>query len=401
LQLPHFIMRSVALATAASALNLFALFTPSAFAQDEPKEAPKLAEDIHETVVKVPVTVTLLSGKSHTGQMIVTHFRPDGDGPFPIVIFNHGRSAAKDKRAETPRFRSTTIARYWIRRGFAVFVPTRLGYGDAGLDPDPEYSGPLCSDRKFNVPLAVMLKHVGATLEFAKSLPWVDAKRVIVAGQSYGGFASIGASAEKLPGVLAAINFAGGAGGRPDTNPGDPCSPEKTAAIAADLGKRTTLPMLWLYSENDKYWGADWPRKWHTAYGQGGGRADMTTFPPVDDDGHKLLSKGFRLWRPVVDRFMEKLGFPPPKSKNAPPATGFARLDDSSKLPYVKDDVKSEKYPKFLDADIPRALAISPSGAWAWQTGETAPQQALAGCQKVSKTPCRLYAVDDAVVWKP
>jgi hypothetical protein len=107
------------------------------------------------------------------------------------------------------------------------------------------------------------------------------------------------------------------------------------------------------------------------------------------------------LWRPVVDGFLEKLGFPPPKSKDAPEPTGFARIDDAGKLPYVKDDVKSEKYPKFLDADIPRALAISPSGAWAWRTGATAPQQALESCQKVSKTPCQLYAVDDAVVWKP
>jgi hypothetical protein len=38
-------------------------------------------------------------------------------------------------------------------------------------------------------------------------------------GQSFGGFAAIGASGESLPGLMAAINFAGGGGGDPDLHP--------------------------------------------------------------------------------------------------------------------------------------------------------------------------------------
>ncbi len=394
----HPILRSVALGAAALALMLC---VPPAVAQDEPQEAPKLAEDIHETVTKLPVTVILFSGKSYTGDMILTYFRPNGDGPFPVVIMNHGRSAAKEERGATPRQRYTSVARYWIRRGFAVFVPTRLGYGDAGLDPDPEYAGPQCSDRKFNVPLGAMLKHIGATLEFAKTLPWADTKRVIVMGQSYGGFASIGASAEKWPGVLAAIDFAGGAGGDPEHHPGQPCSPSQLTALLADVGKRASVPMIWLCAQNDQYWGAEWPRTWHTAYVKAGGRAELKTFPPVADDGHKLLDKGLRLWRPVLDQFMAKLGFPPPKSKGAPTPTDFARLDDASKLPFVKDSVKTDGYQKFLDADLPRAFAIGSKGNWAWKIGENAPKEALERCEQNAKEPCRLYAVDDAVVWKP
>jgi dienelactone hydrolase len=401
LRYSHFVTRSVAPVVFAAALTLFTLCAPPALAQDTPPEAPQLADDIHETIVKLPVTVTLLSGKSHTGQTIVTHFRPNGAGPFPVVIVNHGRSAARDKRATPARQRYTAVARYWIRRGFAVFVPTRLGYGDAGLDPDPEFSGNSCDDRKFGVTLAAVLKHVGATLDFAKTLSWSDTSRAIIVGQSVGGFASIGASAEKLPGVLATINFAGGSGGDPDTHPTRPCSPSQMTAIINDAGKRARVPMLWLYAENDKFWGADWPRKWHAAYVQGGGRAELKTFPPVAEDGHQLIGKGFRLWRPVVDEFMAKLGFPPPKSNNAPQPTGFARLDDAGKLPYVKDIVKTEGYQKFLDADLPRAFAIGPNGGWAWRIGKDAPKEALERCEQNAKRPCGLYAVDDAVVWKP
>jgi dienelactone hydrolase len=350
----------------------------------------------------VPVTVKLASGRSHRGQFIVTHYRPAGDGPFPVVVFNHGRAASRVKRAVPPRFRSTAIARFWIRRGFAVLVPTRLGYGDAGLDPDPEWSGSSCDGRNYEVPLAAMIEQVGATLEFAKSLPWADTRRILVMGQSYGGLASIGFSARGFPGVLAAINFAGGGGGDPVNRPGRPCSPQRLTAAAANSGKRATVPMLWLYAENDKYWGAEWPRRWHAAYTMSGGKAEMTMFPPVGEDGHRLIDQGFALWRPVVDGFAAGLGFPPPRSAKAPPASNYAHVSDTSKLPFVKDSVKSDGYRKFLDADVPRAFAVSPGGAWGWRSGVAdAMDQALANCAQRKTRQCRLYAVDDTVVWQP
>jgi hypothetical protein len=168
-----------------------------------------------------------------------------------------------------------------------------------------------------------------------------------------------------------------------------------------DIGKHATVPTLWLYAENDKFWGPEWPRKWHAAYVKDGGRAELATFPSVGDDGHQLIDKGFRLWRPVVDRFISKFGFPPPKAKNAPPPTAFAVLDDADKLPNVTDVVKSDGYQKFLDADLPRAFAIGKTGAWASRRGENAVKEALDRCEQIGKRPCDLYAVDDAVVWKP
>jgi dipeptidyl aminopeptidase/acylaminoacyl peptidase len=75
-------------------------------------------------------------------------------------------------------------------------VPTRLGYGDSGLVPDPDNSGSNCESRNFGVPLTAMLKEINAIANFAKTLPWADTKRLIVMGQSYGGFAAIGASGE-------------------------------------------------------------------------------------------------------------------------------------------------------------------------------------------------------------
>jgi hypothetical protein len=99
---------------------------------------------------------------------------------------------------------------------------------------------------------------------------------------------------------------------------------------------------------------------------------------------------------------MSALGFPEPRSKDAPAASGFAGLEEASKLPYVKETAKSDGYQKFLDADLPRAFAIAPTGNWAWRSAVgDAMEQALANCERVAKQACKLYAVDDAVVWKP
>lgn len=364
--------------------------------------AKNLANDIHETVVKLSVTVNLFSGKSHTGDMILTHFRPAGEGPFPIVIMNHGRATTPAKRMEPGRYRYTAIVRFWIRRGFAVFVPTRLGYGETGVEIDPEYAGQCTTNRDYRPVVRNMMQQTDATLKFANTMPWVDGKRVIVMGQSYGGFLSIGASGHDLPGLIGAINFAGGGGGDPENRPAQPCGGALLGTLFGEAGKRAMAPMLWLYSENDKYWGADWPRKWHAAYTQAGGKAEFRMFPPVGEDGHKLIDLGFTHWRPVVDQFMSTLGFPLPRSKDSPPPTNFAPLAAADKVPLIKEQSRVEGYAKFLAADVPRAFAIGPAGNWSWRWGDpNASSVALERCKQAAKRACKLYAVDDAVVWPP
>jgi hypothetical protein len=60
-----------------------------------------------------------------------------------------------------------------------------------------------------------------------------------------------------------------------------------------------------------------------------------------------------------------------------------------------------EGYKTFLSKQFPRAFAVSSSGAWGWaEMGDDPLARALANCNRNSKNqPCRLYAVDDGVVW--
>ena len=401
-------MRTMTLAALGAALvaaavapaTLPAAAQPVAAARDltpDANDAGKLVSELHEEVAKIEVSLQLPDGKPYTGDMVVTHFRPNGPGPFPVVVFSHGRTA--DTRHDPPRVRAVAAARFWTRRGFAVFMPTRVGYGELGQAVDPEAGG-TCANANYRPAVAAMAEQVARTVAFATTLPWVDTGRVVLIGVSYGGFATIGASAKSIPGVVGAINFAGGLGGNPKARPGEPCQGARIEAIAKAAGAQTRVPMLWLYAQNDQYWGADWPRRWHQAYTAAGGRAQFATFSAVGDDGHKLMSGGFTLWRPVVDRYLAELGFTPPKANSALAASQFARLDDVDKVPYIKPAARTDGYAKFLSADVPRAFAISPTGAWAWRTGQDAVELALNRCQSSSRSTCSLYAVDDRVVWK-
>jgi len=82
----------------------------------------------------------------------------------------------------------------------------------------------------------------------------------------------------------------------------------------------------------------------------------------------------------------------------APAQTGFAPVTNAAAVPYLKDSDRSE-YEKYLTLRKPKAFVIAPDGAWfSASQGEDPLANALGACAKQHKG-CRLYAVDDMVVW--
>jgi hypothetical protein len=74
---------------------------------------------------------------------------------------------------------------------------------------------------------------------------------------------------------------------------------------------------------------------------------------------------------------------------------------DVAKVPLVIE-AGLQNYRRYLDAANPKAFAISPDGnAWAWNAGTfDAMQLALSRCAERAHQTCRLYAVDEDVVWQ-
>lgn len=268
--------------------------------------ATACAAGAEEQVIRVPVQIRDATGVALAQDIVVTIFETPGRASYPLLVLSHGRPTAD--RASLNRVRYSEAARFFAGLGFSVWVPTRAGYGASGTGTDPEYAGP-CSNRNFARSFGTAADQVQQVIEYARREPRIDARRIVLVGQSYGGAASMAAAARNLPGVVAAVNFAGGGGGNPETRPGEPCSASISTATFGGYGHTTRVPTLWIYTENDLFFGPRHTQAWFAAFRANGGNGEYRLLPPFGDNGHRLFTRGFDIWAPMVRQFLEAHGF--------------------------------------------------------------------------------------------
>jgi dienelactone hydrolase len=274
----------------------------TAFASDRPAKPA-----IQEEVWAIPVTLPTIA-------YVV---RPVGDGPFPLVVMNHGVWLNPTERGFFPLVEFRDAAMWFARRGYMVVAPTGSGYGAAALD-DPKrglyslfYSKiGGCDNPNFrDAGLAVALVDKWI-IDYLNEQKLIVPDKTIVVGQSAGGWAALTLSSQNLPAVRAIIAFAAGRGGRVGGKPNNNCAPDKLVAATAELGGTARVPMLWIYTENDTFFGPDLSKRMHEAYTGAGGNAEYHMLPPFGDDGHFLITSpdGIPLWAPLVGRFLDEHG---------------------------------------------------------------------------------------------
>lgn len=356
-----------------------------------PAAAP--AVEVPETVVMVQKTSGLFSTELET-----TIFKPEGDGPFPLVVINHGKSPGNARMQG--RFRPRLASRYFLARGYAVIVPMRQGFSkstgayiDGGCNV--ESNGRLAAD------------DVVAALDYATAQPWADKSRILVMGQSHGGWTTLAFGARSYPGVKGLVDFAGGL--RQEW-----CTDWQGGLVSAAgaYGAETRLPALWFYGDNDSYWPTRTWRAMFDNYVSHGAKARLVAFGEFEGDSHRMFhaASGAPIWQPELTKFLQEIGLPfevqPAFAQYlaAPPVkpSGFATIDDETRLP-VQSGGALRDYRFFLQQKLPRAFAISSDGGWGSGWGGADPRaRAIANCGKRAATAeCHLYAVDGEVVWNP
>jgi dienelactone hydrolase len=261
--------------------------------------APALS---NEEVVRIPVAVRQPFGTRHL-TLEATTYRPDGEGPFPLAVLNHGspRSAA-DRRNRT-RERYPLQSAWFLARGFAVVIPMRRGY--AGSEGDWAEGGGPCDRSNWHGAAAESARDIRAAVAYMQAMPSIDRRRVLLVGHSAGGFAALALAAEGVDGLQGVVNFAGGRG---SPQAGKNCSPESVVYSMGQFGRTTKVPTLWLYTENDSYFPVPMIQEMHGAFRQRGGEAALVLLPPFGADGHLLFSRGVALWSPYVEEFLRGLG---------------------------------------------------------------------------------------------
>lgn len=271
---------------ACAAIGCAVLLT-AAYAQD------KSASGLHEEIVEVPKSAGIFTVKLET-----TVYKPAGDGPFPLIVLNHGK--AHGNPAFQSRARYTAQAAALVARGYVVVIPMRQGFSKSG----GAYIGGGCNVEGNGL---VQTEDVVATLDYMTKQPYVDRDRIVIMGQSHGGLTTMAFGTISYPGVRGLVNFAGGL--RNDT-----CVSWEDNLVRAfeNYGRQSRYPSLWFYGDNDSYWPKPLPEKMFSAYTHAGGKAQFIDYGNFQSDSHGMFSSraGLSIWLPKVDTFLRELGLP-------------------------------------------------------------------------------------------
>ena len=143
-------------------------------------------------------------------------YRPNGEGPFPLLVFNHGATL---NGREPKRFRDTwssfLLANAFVDRGWMVAFPQRRGRGrsdgvyDEGFAPDRK-QGYSCDPSRSVRGAERALGDIEAAIAALRPRPEVSKGPILIGGQSRGGLLSIAYAAKHPDQVLGVINFVGG-----------------------------------------------------------------------------------------------------------------------------------------------------------------------------------------------
>src|SRR5690606_13745459 len=294
----------------------------------------------------------------------------------PLVIMNHGKERGDPSNQKRDRFLS--LSREFVKRGYAVVVPMREGFGKSGgkyveINCDMTSNGNIQADS------------LEGTLEYFSRQNWIDKDRIIVAGQSYGGLATMAFGTRGFPGVKGLINFAGGL-----KYHGGSCQWENSLELAfAQFGAQTQVPSLWFYGENDSHFAHPLANRLHQAYTGNGGLAKLVAFGSFKRDAHGLVGSrdGVSIWWPETEAFLRQIGMPTEVTvaldePQRPPRTDYAAVDNIDAVPFVRQSGR-DAYRTFLTRSQPRAFAVGANGAWSWaEEGDDPATRALESCQR-------------------
>jgi dienelactone hydrolase len=345
---------------------------------DESEWDPPVGAALNETVLRIPTEVPPVV------TMEVTLMHPDGSGPFPLAVNYH----------RGHRYHRTNAAFYFLSRGYAVAIPMMRGFSTTGGELY-HFGCDIAATGLANA------RDIASVIHYLGNDPRFDTRHVIVAGQSLGGWNTLAVGALGLPNVAGLMNFNGGMK-ESDCSTGD----ASLQSGAASFGAQTKVPSVWFYGDNDEIFPRTLWQSMYDGYTGAGARAEIVDVGTTMDDSHFFLAypEVLPIWTEAADRFLAEVGMPHTDihpndlPTQFPSSTQFAAIGDVDAVPYLSDQGR-DQYRHFLTLSPPRAFAIAPNGMTAsTDSGFDPIGRALVACRGAGVV-CRIYAVDDRVVW--
>jgi dienelactone hydrolase len=263
------------------------------------------ASDLREGIWAIPSAVPMLA-------YVV---RPIGEGPFPLLVMNHGVALDANERSFFPVIEFRDAALWFAKQGYVVVAPVRPGYGATAIEiPERGLFGLFfsgvgnCSDANFRDAGLAIASINRWVIEYMSVQPFIKRDEVVVVGQSGGGWGAIALASQNPTSVRAIIAFAAGRGGHFNGKPNNNCAPDNLVEAAAQFGRTARIPMLWIYAHNDSYFGPELAKRLATAFQAAGGNVEYHVLPDFGGDGHFMIDSAdaVQIWAPLVSEFLKK-----------------------------------------------------------------------------------------------
>jgi dienelactone hydrolase len=345
-----------------------------------------------QMLVEEPLRIPMREAGSRGLEAVMV--RPDDNLAHPLALITHGTPREAGKRGQITALSFVPHAREFARRGWTTVIVVRRGYGTSGGSYAEDAQA--CSSRpQYYGSGKESAKDLRASIDYLSNVAHVDASRVLSVGVSAGGFANVALTADPPANLVAAISFAGGRGSR---RPDEVCNPYELVRAFGDFGRTSRVPMLWIYAENDHFFGPQLAADFYGAFTQSGGEASFIRAAAFRRDGHGLFSSsGIPLWTPMVDSFLA--------------ARNLKLRNDLLALPVAPDVAPpgplstqaQGEWRNFLTYPGHSAFAVSGSGHYGYTYGRAsdkeAQQQALEHCEESAPRGdrCELIALPPAI----
>jgi dienelactone hydrolase len=236
---------------------------------------------------------------------------PDGAGPFPAVLYNHGRSDSARYHWRAGNLTLVGAARdigpVFAQHGYVFLFPFRRGEGPSANQGD--FIGDLLAREESTKGIAAK-KHLQfvllvtdqmndslASLAFLKGLPQVDVHRIAVVGHSFGGQLTLLEAARDHV-VRAAVTFGAAASSWNDS--------EEVRTSLREAVDRIDAPVMLIHTAND--YSLDPGRAMASELARLSKPYGLKIYPPVGkspSEGHNFLYSNVCLWEGDVFQFLQ------------------------------------------------------------------------------------------------
>lgn len=241
----------------------------------------------------------MIEGKEYRLEAMI--YRPKDAEKHPLIVFSHGRNGKNPPRDYTMVTWYDALCLRLASEGYAVVYFVRRGYGNSeGEDSELLETAVQCG--------LEAAKDYRAAVEYWSGKEFVLPGKVVLMGQSQGGWSVLACASVPIEGVVGVVNISGG------TNYLSMGSGSITEAVqdhwvagCEELGAEARVPSLWIYSENDKGISAPTAERMFMAYIGAGARANMLMLPAYGNDGHGIVMSPDLFMGSIIEFFSSRV----------------------------------------------------------------------------------------------